>query len=182
MKFTESREHLLHDAYDFYCNYSQKEPCSYIYPSEQWHNVSPLKERCHEDALYLQSIGYLDSVTLIKDTVTFRLTQKGLEHFEPPAIPSTAIQQGDGGNIIIGNSNTVSSSFSYQTIEDIACSDLSAEHRTLLIALLKDLASAKDKTSWSSRIHSFIEKVTCGALESSATNTLTFAIMKLIGH
>lgn len=92
----------------------------------------------------------------------------------------TKITQGHGGNVIIGNHNSISGNIS-NILVDIKASSLDDIHKTMLTEIFSEYAKTNSKTTFLNKVEKFIYEATTGAVSDSAKSALVFLISKLIG-
>lgn len=102
-------------------------------------------------------------------------------HVRPRAIKHiTKITQGHGGNVIIGNHNSISSNVGNILI-DIKASSFDDIHKTMLTEIFSEYAKTNNKSTLLNKAEKFIYEVTTGAVSDSAKSALVFLVSKLIG-
>jgi hypothetical protein len=140
-------ETLLENACWYYYNKSKTEPFrintnEYI-PGDGFYEI---QQETNYALRFLESNGYIEQLFISAKCQSYKITQKGLEYFDPPQNPTqniTTINQGNKSNAIIGDRNTLNMNINSDIFIDIQASEFDNEHKILLTKLNYLLKSVK---------------------------------------
>lgn len=156
-----------HNAMDPFCSYNLKE-------------IMECGKGVYEKVIgafeFLRDKGYI--ILEMSDTYAkFKITQKGIEYFEPKQSNSPiTINQGSNNTAVIGDNNNFSVNFN-STFQEIDNSDLDERSKSCLLSFVREL-EATPQESRLQKVKRFAEKAVSGTLEASIPSLLTYLMSR----